>query len=69
MRFDFFAERNLTADELAHITDVINAVIYNNETVTVQEMSYEEAIKTGAKAFFEDTYPEVVRVVSIASLS
>lgn len=69
LRFDFFAERNLTADELAHITDVINAVIYNNETVTVQEMSYEEAIKTGAKAFFEDTYPEVVRVVSIASSS
>jgi alanyl-tRNA synthetase len=30
-------------------------------------MSYEDAITTGAKAFFEDTYPEIVRVVAIGT--
>jgi alanyl-tRNA synthetase len=30
-------------------------------------MSYEDAINTGAKAFFEDTYPEIVRVVKISN--
>lgn len=30
-------------------------------------MLYVEALQTGAKAFFEDSYPEMVRVVSIGS--
>ena len=67
LRFDFFAERSLTTKELQHISWEINNYIINNYPVSVAEMSYEDAIKTGAKAFFEDTYPEIVRVVSISS--
>jgi len=67
LRFDFFAERSLTSEELQHISQQINTSIINNYPVSVTEMSYEDAIKTGAKAFFEDTYPEIVRVVSIWS--
>ena len=67
LRFDFFAERSLTIEELQHISQQINTSIINNYPVSVAEMSYEDAIKTGAKAFFEDTYPEIVRVVSIWS--
>jgi alanyl-tRNA synthetase len=67
LRFDFFAERSLTSEELQHISQQINASIINNYPVSVTEMSYEDAIKTGAKAFFEDTYPEVVRVVKISN--
>ena len=69
LRFDFFAERSLTNEELQHISWEINNYIINNYPVSVTEMSYEDAIKTGAKAFFEDTYPEIVRVVSIWSSS
>jgi alanyl-tRNA synthetase len=65
LRFDFFAERSLTSEELQHISQQINTSIINNYPVSIAEMSYEDAIKTGAKAFFEDTYPEIVRVVSI----
>ncbi len=65
MRFDFFADRLLTAEELQYITQSINSSIYENYVVSVTEMSYDEAIKTGAKAFFEDTYPEIVRVVVV----
>lgn len=67
LRFDFFAERSLTSEELQHITHEINASLINNYPVSVTEQSYEDAIKTGAKAFFEDTYPEIVRVVAIWS--
>jgi alanyl-tRNA synthetase len=65
LRFDFFAERLLTSEELQQIVSQINTSITANLPVSVAEMSYDDAIKTGAKAFFEDTYPEVVRVVSI----
>ena len=66
LRFDFFSDRLLTDQELHALSITINTIITHNEIVSVQEMSYAQAIKTGAKAFFEDTYPEVVRVVSIA---
>ena len=65
LRFDFFAQRGLTNEELIHITQTINKTITHTLPVSVMEMKYEEALKTGAKAFFEDTYPEIVRVVSI----
>ena len=65
LRFDFFSQRSLTEDEIKEITTTINSIIRANEQVSVQELPYEEAIKTGAKAFFEDTYPDIVRVVSI----
>lgn len=65
LRFDFFAERGLTSEELDFITAQVNHIISANEKVSVQEMSYDQALKTGAKAFFEDSYPEIVRVVSV----
>ena len=67
LRFDFFAERNLTAEEMKNITNSINIIIAESQIVTVQEMSYDQAIQTGAKSFFEDKYPEIVRVVRIGS--
>lgn len=65
LRFDFFAERGLTNEELESITHHLNQIIADNEKVSVQEMSYQEAVHTGAKAFFEESYPEIVRVVSV----
>lgn len=67
LRFDFFSERWLSSDEIQQIAININNIIAMNEFVTVQELSYEDAIKTWAKAFFEDSYPEIVRVVSVGS--
>lgn len=67
LRFDFFTDRSLTEKELQDLGRVINTLISENEKVSVQEMLYVEALQTGAKAFFEDSYPEMVRVVSIGS--
>ena len=65
LRFDFFAERLLDAKEIEHINNQINTIIRQHHLVTVTEMSYQDAIASGAKAFFEDKYPERVRVVCI----
>ncbi len=65
LRFDFFAERLLDAKEIEHINNQINTIIRQHHLVTVTEMSYQDAIASGAKAFFEDKYPERVRVVKI----
>lgn len=65
LRFDFFADRLLDTKEIEHINHQINAIIREHHLVTVTEMSYQDAIASGAKAFFEDKYPERVRVVKV----
>ncbi|HMT01026.1 MAG TPA: hypothetical protein PKC14_01755 [Candidatus Absconditabacterales bacterium] len=65
LRFDFQAPRALSEAEVVMIEQHINSEIQNALPVIIKEMSYQEAIGTGAKAFFEDKYGDVVRVVSI----
>lgn len=65
LRFDFNADRLLTQEELAHIEKRINQIIYISADVIVQDMSLQEATEFGAKAFFEDKYGDMVRVVHI----
>lgn len=67
LRFDFFTDRLLDQAELDAITQKINEIIRQHCPVTMTEMSYEDAIASGAKAFFEDKYPERVRVVAVKS--
>ncbi len=65
LRFDFFSDRFLTASEQESIVSQINESIARSDVVDIQEMPYREAVQTNAKAFFEEKYPEIVRVVSI----
>ncbi len=65
LRFDFAADRLLDQYEVDKINKVINQIIYFAYPVKVDETSYKEAIKLGAKAFFEDKYGDEVRVVQI----
>jgi alanyl-tRNA synthetase len=65
LRFDFVAERALTLEELSAIQQQVNAYIYAALPVETHETSYDEAITLWAKAFFEDKYGDVVRVVKI----
>jgi alanyl-tRNA synthetase len=69
LRFDFFADRLLDTKEIDQINNQINTIIREHHLVTVTEMSYQDAIASGAKAFFEDKYPERVRVVRIGASS
>lgn len=65
LRFDFAAKQPLSLEQLAQIDSKINHWITHSLTVTTTECSYTEATKLWAKAFFEDKYGDVVRVVSI----
>lgn len=65
LRFDFNADRLLSPEEIHDIEKNINQMIYDAYTVEVKETSYDEAIKLWAKAFFEDKYGDIVRVVRV----
>lgn len=65
VRFDFAAKQPLTNEQLAQLDSKINHRITHSLTVTTIECAYAEATKLGAKAFFEDKYGDVVRVVRI----
>ncbi len=65
LRFDFYTDRLLTQEELDNIQQTINNIIYQNFQVNIKNLKYDEAIKLWAKAFFEDKYWDIVRVVII----
>lgn len=66
LRFDFYADRLLSDDEVKSIEKNINLIISNAFTVSIEELEKKEAENLWAKMFFEDKYGDIVRVVSIA---
>lgn len=68
LRFDFYAERLLTPEELALLEKRINQLIYLSADVEIKEMSIEAASQLGAKMFFEEKYGDQVRVVRIKNV-
>ncbi|RMD47583.1 MAG: alanine--tRNA ligase, partial [Aquificota bacterium] len=64
LRFDFTHFESLSDEEIEKIEKVVNEEIMKNEPVICKEMLYDEAIKTGAMAIFDEKYGDVVRVIS-----
>ncbi len=69
LRFDFSHHQALTDQQLSYIEEEINLRIKQNDEVQLQELSFEEARKTGALAFFGDKYGAKVRVRTIGAYS
>ena len=69
MRFDFNCDHKLTAEEKQQLEDLVNKWIQEGLPVTKQEMSKEEAIKSGAECMFIEKYPDIVTVYSIGDIS
>jgi alanyl-tRNA synthetase len=65
LRFDFTHTRAVTPNELRAIESRINAWVRTDAPVTWREMTYDDAIASGAIALFGEKYGDVVRVVSI----
>jgi len=65
LRFDFSYPRKLTNEEIKKIEDLVNQKIKEDLFVKKEEMSYEDAVKAGALAFFKERYPKRVKVFSI----
>lgn len=69
LRLDFSFDRKLTDDEIEEIEGIVNDKIEEDLPVVKQEMSKDEALKSGALAEFGQKYGETVSVYSIGSFS
>jgi alanyl-tRNA synthetase len=69
LRFDFTHFEGLKPEQLSRIEGLVNGKILENIDVSKQEMSFDEAKKKGAMAFFSEKYGNQVRVVDVPGFS
>ncbi|MCI0453649.1 MAG: alanine--tRNA ligase [Candidatus Dadabacteria bacterium] len=70
LRFDFTHFSSIDDNTIRRMEDIINdRVRWDDRVFTQVDVSYEEAIKSGATAIFEEKYGDRVRVVSIGEYS
>ena len=69
LRFDFHHTGAIPDEKLALIEANVNAHVREDAAVSIQEFSYDDAIRQGALAFFGDKYGDRVRVVKIGDFS
>ena len=69
LRFDFTHFTALTKEELKKVEELVNEEIARGDDVKTEEMSLEEAKKSGATALFGEKYGDLVRVVSVGDFS
>ncbi|MDY6071912.1 MAG: alanine--tRNA ligase [Bacilli bacterium] len=67
MRFDFSCDHKLSDEEKQKIENLVNEWIKDGLKVTVEEMSKEDAIKSGAECMFIEKYPDIVTVYTIGN--
>ena len=65
LRFDFTHFSAMTDEEIAKVEAIVNEQIAKNLQVVTEEMSVEDAKKTGAMALFGEKYGDKVRVVQM----
>ncbi len=65
LRFDFNHFNAVTKEELSNIEKQVNEAIRRNYTVSIKEMSIDDARKEGAMALFGEKYGDVVRTVKV----
>ncbi len=69
LRFDFEHPAKMTDDQIQAVEDLVNEQIAKDLPVTKKQMPYDEAMQSGALAFFKEKYGEMVTVYSIGDFS
>ena len=69
MRFDFSCDHKMTDEEKAKTEELVNKWIDESLEVKCEEMSKEDAIKSGAECMFIEKSPDIVTVYTIGNIS
>lgn len=69
LRFDFSFPRKVTPEEIKQAQDIANEIVDKDLPVTCKEMDLQEALNSGASAFFKLKYPPRVKVYTIGNES
>ncbi|MEE8575148.1 MAG: alanine--tRNA ligase [Thermodesulfobacteriota bacterium] len=69
LRFDFNHFEGVSETDLAAIEAAANLNTIKNAEVVTESLPYDDAVKKGALAFFEDKYSGVVRMVGMGKIS
>ncbi|MCK9294790.1 MAG: alanine--tRNA ligase [Desulfobulbaceae bacterium] len=69
LRFDFTHFSPLSPEEIQEIESIANGAIRANTPLCIDNLTKEEAIKSGATALFGEKYGDTVRVVTIDRFS
>ena len=69
MRFDFNCDHKLTPEEIKATEDLVNKWILEDLPVHKEEMTKEEALKSGAECRFIEKYPDIVTVYFVGDVS
>jgi len=67
LRFDFRHFAALSVDEVSSIEALVNQRVVENSPVDTRELDMDDAMKLGAKAFFDEKYGARVRVVTMGA--
>lgn len=65
MRFDISHPKQVTAEQIRQVEDIVNEQIRNDLKVNTVIMNKDEAVKLGAMALFDEKYGDDVRVVTM----
>lgn len=69
LRFDFVCDSKMTDEQKQKVEELVNEQIQRKLNVLMEEMSLEEAKKSGATGIFENKYGEIVKVYTIGDFS
>ncbi|PIR57979.1 MAG: alanine--tRNA ligase [Parcubacteria group bacterium CG10_big_fil_rev_8_21_14_0_10_38_31] len=69
LRFDFSHSEKMTPEELKKVEDIVNERINEKLSVTVEDMTPDEAKEKGAIGIFGDKYEDKVKVYSVSGFS
>jgi len=69
LRFDFSHPEKMTPEDIKKVEELVNKMIEKKAPVEMEEMSIEEAKKSGANGVFEEKYGGRVKVFTINNFS
>ncbi|MEG0798962.1 MAG: alanine--tRNA ligase [Bacilli bacterium] len=69
LRYDFSLDRKMSDEEKESFINSVNEIISKNYPVIKEEMSYKDAVDSGAEGIFNDKYGSSVSVYTISNVS